>query len=58
VISIEDDGAVFAVPFALVTNAKLILTDKLIAASRPVDTWRGRGRFRRRRRFGAIRRIS
>lgn len=37
VISIEDDGAVFAVPFALVTNAKLILTDKLIAASRPVD---------------------
>jgi ribosome maturation factor RimP len=41
------------VPFALVTNAKLILTDRLIAASRPVDAWRGRGRFRRRRRFGA-----
>jgi hypothetical protein len=27
---------VYAVPFALVTNAKLILTDRLIAASRPV----------------------
>lgn len=38
VISIEDDGAVFQVPFALVSNAKLILTDKLIAASRPLDT--------------------
>jgi ribosome maturation factor RimP len=37
-ISIEDDGAVFEVPFALVANAKLILTDKLIAASRPLDT--------------------
>ena len=37
-ISIEDDGVVYAVPFALVTNAKLILTDRLIAASRPVDT--------------------
>jgi ribosome maturation factor RimP len=37
-ISIEDDGEVYAVPFALVTNAKLILTDRLIAASRPVDT--------------------
>lgn len=38
VISIEDDGAVFEVPFALVANAKLILTDKLIATSRPLDT--------------------
>lgn len=38
VISIEDDGATYAVPFALVANAKLILTDKLIAASRPLDT--------------------
>ncbi|MCY1672167.1 ribosome maturation protein RimP [Novosphingobium sp. SL115] len=37
-ISIEDDGTVFDVPFALVANAKLILTDKLIAASRPLDT--------------------
>lgn len=37
-ISIEDDGTVFDVPFALVSNAKLILTDKLIAASRPLDT--------------------
>ena len=37
-ISIEDDGAVFEVPFDLVANAKLILTDKLIAASRPLDT--------------------
>lgn len=38
VISIEDDGVVYNVPFALVANAKLILTDKLIAASRPLDT--------------------
>ncbi|MCW1383429.1 ribosome maturation protein RimP [Novosphingobium sp. KCTC 2891] len=37
-ISIEDDGTVYHVPFALVANAKLILTDKLIAASRPLDT--------------------
>ncbi|MFN3552583.1 MAG: ribosome maturation protein RimP, partial [Novosphingobium meiothermophilum] len=37
-ISIEDDGVVFTVPFALVANAKLILTDRLIAASRPLDT--------------------
>ena len=37
-ISIEDDGVVYTVPFALVANAKLILTDKLIAASRPLDT--------------------
>lgn len=36
-ISIEDEGVVYAVPFALVANAKLILTDKLIAASRPLD---------------------
>ena len=38
VISIEDDGIVYNVPFAFVANAKLILTDKLIAASRPLDT--------------------
>ncbi|MDP3551928.1 MAG: ribosome maturation protein RimP [Novosphingobium sp.] len=38
VISIEDDGTVYNVPFELVANAKLILTDKLIAASRPLDT--------------------
>lgn len=38
VVSIEDDGAVYQVPFALVSNAKLILTDRLIAASRPLDT--------------------
>ena len=38
VISIEDDGVAYQVPFALVSNAKLILTDKLIAASRPLDT--------------------
>ncbi len=37
-ISIDDDGVVYTVPFALVANAKLILTDKLIAASRPLDT--------------------
>lgn len=36
-ISIEDEGVVYAVPFDLVANAKLILTDKLIAASRPLD---------------------
>jgi ribosome maturation factor RimP len=38
VISIEDDGVIHNVPFALVANAKLILTDKLIAASRPLDS--------------------
>ena len=38
VISIEDDGVIHNVPFDLVANAKLILTDKLIAASRPLDT--------------------
>lgn len=37
-ISIEDEGVVYAVPFALVASAKLILTDRLIAASRPLDT--------------------
>ncbi len=37
-ISIEDEGVVYTVPFSLVANAKLILTDKLIAASRPLDT--------------------
>jgi len=36
-ISIEDEGVVYAIPFVLVANAKLILTDKLIAASRPLD---------------------
>jgi ribosome maturation factor RimP len=36
-ISIEEDAVVYTVPFALVDNAKLILTDKLIAASRPID---------------------
>jgi len=36
-ISIEEDAVVYTVPFALIANAKLILTDKLIAASRPVD---------------------
>lgn len=36
-ISIKDEGVVYAVPFALVASAKLILTDKLIAASRPLD---------------------
>ena len=28
---------VYTVPFDLVDNAKLILTDKLIVASRPID---------------------
>ncbi len=36
-ISIEEDAVVYTVPFALVTNAKLVLTDRLIAATRPVD---------------------
>jgi ribosome maturation factor RimP len=36
-ISIEEDAVVYTVPFALVDNAKLVLTDKLIAASRPID---------------------
>jgi ribosome maturation factor RimP len=36
-ISIEEDAVVYTVPFELVDNAKLILTDKLIAASRPID---------------------
>jgi len=29
---------VYTVPFALVASAKLILTDRLIAASRPIDS--------------------
>ena len=37
IISIEEDAVVYSVPFALVAHAKLVLTDKLIAASRPVD---------------------
>ncbi len=36
-ISIEEDAVVYTVPFDLVNNAKLILTDKLIVASRPID---------------------
>ena len=36
-ISIEEDAVVYSVPFALVDNAKLILTDKLITASRPIN---------------------
>lgn len=36
-ISIEEDAVVYTVPLDLVNSAKLILTDKLIAASRPVD---------------------
>jgi ribosome maturation factor RimP len=28
---------VYTVPFDLVDNAKLVLTDKLITASRPID---------------------
>ena len=37
IISIEDGGVVYSVPFSLVAHAKLVLTDKLIAASRPLD---------------------
>jgi ribosome maturation factor RimP len=36
-ISIEEDAVVYSVPFDLVAHAKLVLTDKLIAASRPID---------------------
>jgi len=36
-ISVEEDAVVYEVPFALVARAKLVLTDKLIAASRPID---------------------
>ncbi len=36
-ISVEEDAVVYTVPLALVARAKLVLTDKLIAASRPVD---------------------
>jgi len=36
-VSIEEDGVVYAVPFALIDNAKLVLTDRLIAATRPID---------------------
>lgn len=36
-ISIADDGVVYTVPFASVAHAKLVLTDRLIAATRPVD---------------------
>lgn len=37
-ISIEDEGVIYQAPFTLVANAKLVLTDKLIATSRPLDT--------------------
>ncbi|WP_353227185.1 ribosome maturation protein RimP [Novosphingobium sp.] len=37
IISIEEDAVVYAIPFDLVAHAKLVLTDRLIAASRPVD---------------------
>jgi ribosome maturation factor RimP len=36
-ISVEEDAVVYIVPFASVGRAKLVLTDKLIAASRPID---------------------
>ena len=36
-ISVEEDAVVYEVPLALVARAKLVLTDKLIAASRPID---------------------
>ncbi len=36
-ISVEEDAVVYNVPLALVARAKLVLTDKLIAASRPID---------------------
>jgi ribosome maturation factor RimP len=37
IISIEDEGVVYALPFGLVSHAKLVLSDRLIAASRPLD---------------------
>ena len=36
-ISIEEDAVLYTVPFDLVAHAKLVLTDRLIAASRPID---------------------
>ena len=36
-ISIEEDAVVYTVPFDCVAHAKLVLTDRLIAASRPID---------------------
>jgi ribosome maturation factor RimP len=37
VVSITDEGETFAVPLELISHAKLILTDKLLAASKPLD---------------------
>ena len=37
VVSITDEGETFKVPLALISHAKLILTDKLLAASKPLD---------------------
>lgn len=37
IISVEEDAVVYTVPFDLVAHAKLVLTDRLIAASRPID---------------------
>lgn len=34
----DKQGEVHFVPFALIADAKLVLTDRLIAASRPLDT--------------------
>lgn len=34
----EKDGSISFVPFSLIANAKLLLTDRLIAATRPLDT--------------------
>jgi len=36
-VSISVDGETYQVPFALIANAKLVLTDRLIAATRPLD---------------------
>ena len=36
-VSISSDGETYQVPFARIANAKLVLTDRLIAATRPLD---------------------
>jgi ribosome maturation factor RimP len=35
---VDDEGARHAFPFAAIHSAKLVLTDRLIAATRPLDT--------------------
>ncbi len=37
IVSITDDGNTYSVPFGAIASAKLVLTDRLIAATRPLD---------------------